>query len=354
MRLHRPPGFAASIVLVMLAASVARADHEAPAPELSIPRATVYSPFRGYVRAFTGSDNNVPLVAEQSSFTGAKSSPFLGATAQGSWTWVHPGGWNAGVMGSLEHIRYSKGFEPGTTNAPKEYNLTVVNPELFAYRTMTAFGRPTRLEASYDFRSESFPGENEDGSGHHRFIFKGQSFPMPGLAVRLGYRFVLYDYNVDFPDPELNNRDGVFQRIDAEGSYNVPKLRGHVSVTYQRSSADADGRNFDYKGNAFKVRVDNKLAPNVWTDISALKDMRTYDGFVTADPYSYLSAATRKAVDILKGQGKLMWRFAPNWVADVNIKTTKIDAESSWFRAKRTIGGAGITYSFSGGRGGRP
>jgi len=174
------------------------------------------------------------------------------------------------------------------------------------------------------------------------------SHPAPGLAVRAGFRIASYDSKVEFPEPELDRRDGTFRRFDIEGTYNVPRLRGRLHAIYERSNSDADGHNFDYDGNLWKFRFDNRLAQTLWADLSLAKDMRSYDGFVS----SYLPAPGRKAVDILNGQAKLMWKFAPNWVADLHIKTQKIDAETPTFRAKRKIGGVGLTYSFAGGLGG--
>ncbi len=333
----------------LLSPPAARAEHEAPPPELAIPRATAFTPWKGYVRVFGGQDDNPAVAGEESGYSGTKDSPYYGFVVQASWTKLNPTGWSGGVNGSIGRTFYTTGEAEGADDAPNEYNMTAFNPQAFAYRPFLVFGKPARLEASADFRIESL--EIEEISGHHsRFIVNATSRPIPGLALRAGFRMTSYDSEVEFPDEaEISQRDGMYKRIDIEGTYNVPKLRGRIHAMYERSNSDADGPNFDYDGNLWKFRFDNRLADNLWADLSVAKDARKYNEFVS----NYLPSPGRKAVDILNGKAKLMWKFAPNWVADVNIKTEKIDAETPTFRAKRKIGGVGLTYSFATGLGGR-
>lgn len=341
------PALAAALALSWPAAP--RAAHEAPVPELAIPRATVFTPWKGYVRVFGGHDDNPAVAGEESGYSGTKASPYFGVVAQASWTKVNVNGWSGGINGSLGRVLYTTGEAEGATDAPNEYNMTAFNPQAFVYRAFAPFGRPARLEASADFRAE-WIGIDEISGQHSRFVVNASAFPMPGLSMRAGFRMTSYDSEVEFPDEDVvAQRDGMFKRLDIEATYNVPKLRGRVHAVYEMSNSDADGPNFDYDGNLWKFRFDNRLANNLWADLSLAKDARKYNEFVS----SYLPAPGRKVVDILDGKAKLMWKFAPHWVADLNVKTEKIDAETPTFRARRKIGGIGVTYSFSGGLGGR-
>lgn len=342
MRRDRP--LLPALLLALLLPHSALAEHEAPPTEPLIPGATKYAPIRGYIRVFSGQDDNVAVAGEESGYSGTKDSPYYGFVVQASWSHVSVNGWNGGLNGSLSRIFYTTDFAEGADDAPNEYNMTAFNPQAFVYRSFAPFGKPTKVEASADYRVESL--EISEISGHHsRFVVNASSFPMPGLSLRAGFRMTSYDSDVEFPDEDpISQRDAFHKRFDFEGTYNVPRLRGRIHAVYERSNNDADGRNFDYDGNLWKFRFDNRLTNKLWADLSLAKDARTYHEYVS----NYLPAPGRKAVDILNGKAKLMWKFAPNWVADVNIKTEKIDAETPTFRAKRKIGGVGLTYSFSG------
>ena len=321
---------------------------ESPAPQTPVQQPAKGKDWNGAVRVFFGVDNNVALVTESSSYNGDEGSPYLGFMAHGTYWKLDKGGWKGGIAGSLGRTVYTTGF-PGNEDddpltkdeeeAPKQYNISVFNPRLFAKRAVEVGGVSAAVDVSYDFRWENL-AIDQLGATHHRFSAKARVQPRPLLVVDVRLSRAHHNSKVKWPQPGLDRRDGRYQMIEVEGSDVVPAAKGRFILVYRRAGNDADGRNFDYSGNDFTFGYKSQLNPRMWLSLGVGKDFRSYKGFVS----NFISAPGRDSMDVLKGDLRFLWKARPQIVVDLHIKSRSYEAQDPIFKGSRRIGGLGVTY----------
>jgi hypothetical protein len=192
-------------VLLVLGPATAFAGFEAPSPAPQTPQNRQDG--RSWdvsIRGFYGADKNAALVPETTSYNGEKDSRSFGGQAKGSWRFFEKYGLSAGLIGSVDVVRYKQGKDTGQTSAPSEYNLKAYSGTIYARYGTLISGMQASVGAALDFRAERWPVVATNGKSGSN---DSKSFRLDG---DLWIRRDTHDWG------QFRRRPGRFQR-------NVPK-----------------------------------------------------------------------------------------------------------------------------------
>lgn len=323
--------------------AAALADFESPSagpePEAGLPE---MRPWDASIRLFVGHNDNVPLAPDATFFSGERESAFGGISLDATYRLVQSADWTAGVALTLDRLAYS---ETGTPNPaydpPEQYDLIALNPSLFALRHFRlANGMPAQVGISYGFRREWLP-VHAGGLKSHDLKLKAAVNPRPDLTLGASYTYGRDDFEVEFPDPTLDDRDATRHAFGLSATYYWDDRLRSVSVSYTRAVNNADGSNFEYDANIFTGRFESHLYGPLWLGLEVSRDNRDYDGFV-----GFIAPPGRTDQDITRYGAELLWQIDRSWTADAYYTKSRYDASQPEFKADRAEFGIGITYRF--------
>ena len=298
------------------------------------------------LHVFVGKDTNVPLAPDETFFTSEKESPYGGFSATATYRVIDNRDWQVGVSGTAERMNFFESdLPPGafaTDETPSAYNFWVFNASVFADRNLSVAGKPATVGATYSYRQEGMRKVHAGGLDRHSLQLRGTVKPARDLTMAATINYATSDHEVEFPDPELDQRDGEHINVALSAIRKFNKGRQKASATYAFSKNKSDGRNFEYQGHKISARVETHVYGPVWAGFDVAYDMRDYEGFQS----SWIPSPGRTDQDILTYGAQVLWPITSNITLDITVKHTDYDANIARFTTDRTQFGGGVTIRF--------
>lgn len=305
------------------------------------------------LRGFGGFDTNVSLTPKDSFYDASfppntdnkdlEGASFLGAQIGGVYTLLNDGMTRVAVGGTASQTFFLGGRRDLAGDTIRDYNLTVLSPQLTATRKITVLGRPGEIGASYTYRREGGPIEAV-GLDAHTIAANGAIAFTPAIRGGVDVSYTSNDFEVEFPDPELDDRDGDSVALGAFVEHALPH-NGRIVLSYRYVDNDANGMNFDYTSHNSSIRVEAPISQKLWVAVEAGKDWRDYDGFQS----TFVPAPGRTRQGVFNLGAQAIWILTPKTNVDFFVQHSILDSNTEQFEANKTTVGMGITRKFGGG-----
>ena len=295
------------------------------------------------VRIFGGQDDNVQLAPETTFFQEDQESSYYGFSVDAVVYKGLPGGFTAGLAVAFDQVYYTEDDRPlGSWSDPAdEYDLTVLHPAVRLERRLELGGRTAIVALGYDTRREWLE-VHAGGLESHTGTLDAAVEVWPELWLSLRYTYGSDDFEVEFPDPELNDRDAVRQAVRLGARYGWPGRPCALTVAYTYLDNDAEGKNFQYQADIFSGRFDTNLYGPLWLRLQATYDRRDY----SSNASFWVATPGRTEQDITEYAAQLLWNINRHWSADLYWFDSRYDSEIEAFEATRTDYGIGLAYHF--------
>lgn len=330
--------------LCLMAPLPAIAGYEAP-PGGAVRGADGMDEWQFLARFFAGYDSNLLQVGDADPFFTGRTDSFVGGLSlNGSWTRQFDNGWRAGLAARMDATRPTaeqSPYIPGLNDDPTAYSLFAISPSVFVERDFAIAGMPVTAGASWDFRYET-AAVNAAGMTQHGVSVWFETMPAPFVSIRTEYSRHWHDFEVVFPTPSLDDRDGVHDRIAVTLKRELPALSGHVAFGYAFSREDANGSNFDYSSHQLNAEFATRVAGPFHARLRGSVEWRDYKGFVSG----FITPPGRTGMTISELELTGVWVIDDNWLADVGVTLTGHDANDPVFSKDRWTFGAGMTRKF--------
>ena len=297
--------------------------------QLSTPDAeTAPRPWDFSLRFFTGYDSNVPLVPKSTDFQGAHRATWtLGAGAAGSYRLLQEKKYELGAGGSFVQTWNNSGLD--------KFDLTSFAPRLFGAYFFELGRMPGQMEMAYDFRLDSLGGIQFEES--HTLSWDLGILPLPRLSTGVYYHLAFEDFHEKGADPQLTSRDAVNHAVGVKGTYSFGYHRPSISVGYQFSHNNADGRNFTFDSNGLWVKFITPLIKPVKLILDA--------GYASQD-YTRFTPQPVRTQDNQNYGVTLTTPLTRHLSADLGYKFARYIGSQTQFSAERHIVTLGFTYDF--------
>jgi hypothetical protein len=292
-------------------------------------------PWDASVRVFFGHNDNVQLVPDATVFNpnGERESAYLGVSLDAAYRFIQTTEWTAGAAMTADRLVYDKGgVRTLTYDPPDWYNLTALQPTLFARRHFQLADMPASAGITYGYRQERLK-VHAGGLQSHTVRLDAALATLPNLTFDASYTYG--NDNIDVPFTGTKIRDAERDVVGLGAVYAWNQGLRKVKVSYSHTDNDADGIDWDYTGNAFKARFETRLTGPFWLGLEASRDKRDYNG-----------GWGRTEQEIIRFGAQVLWILDTHWVADVYCDTDRYDANAPAFETDQTQYGAGITYRF--------
>lgn len=304
-------------------------------------------PWRLWMRAFIGYDDNVQDIGNASFFSGDTSSGFLGVTIEGSYQVLNTETWIAGLALRFDQLYYLDSAQdappaPFYATDANDFNVTIWNPAIFlGYRFQNA-PFPIVAKVVYDYRNEA--SETEGGEFYTLAAGVGMQ-PMDNVTVDVTYKHGWDDHGVIYAfAPLLNDRDGERDMVDISAAYTFNQKRSRLILAYAYMRNDSDGPNFAYDGNGVTLRLESLLVGSLFGAIQGGYSHRNYGGFISGNPF--IPAPGRTEMDIYTVGLQLLLKISRNVSVDAFYNIASYRSDSPVFDSDRHIVGMGIRYDF--------
>lgn len=293
------------------------------------------------VRAFFGHDTNVGLAPDITGYNGEVKSEAFGAAVQGVYRFIQERDWQLGVTLYAGRVEYTRGHRGTETDAPDEYNTTVLNPGLYARRRIQLGDTEGSLGVSYNFRREWLP---LDGGGliGHSLSANASLSPTRNLTFGVFGEYADENFTVIFPDLALDSRDATRFAVGVSAQLKVNRGRTKISASYSYGENHAEGSNWDNTNNNLELRVQSKLYGPIFADLTVGRYHKDYDSFVS----NFIPAPGRNHQEDNAIDAKLYWAITSHVIADVHFTSHWYLANTSYFEADRQSYGLGLSYKF--------
>lgn len=271
----------------------------------------------------------MPLVPHLSSFTGERAGWRLGGAFSGTYRFVQTEQWQAGAGLNFLQTYHDRGSLSG-------YNLTSVNPRLFAGTFFDLAGLPAFAAGSYDFLRDWLYGTGYSTS--HTLRADLVARVLPPLQAGFFYSVAFQNYDTKGDTPTLTARDATVHSLGPSLQYSLDAAQRHrIDLGYTYTRNDAAGHNFNFDSHAVNLRVTSNLRGPVWLIGEA--------SYATADYVQQISAPQRRQ-DIQTYRAILQIALSRTLTTDVSYLYTRSDAGSGQFAYDRDIVGVGLTYRY--------
>ena len=340
---NRPTAIFAALCAGLFLAGAAHADFESPDRGVAVkdkdPEAR---PWDLSIRAFAGRDTNVLFTADNTLFfNGRTRSLYGGVSLQGAYRFVQTNAWTVGVAVAADKLIYEVNKAAGEDDSPNEYNFSSVNPGLFAKRKFMVAGFPAFAGVTYDFYRE-YQGEFAGDMVSHTIGANAGVQLMRNLDVAVSYSAGEDEFDVEFPDQTLDNRDARRHALGISAKYRLGWHFTSLTLSYLRTDNEAEGENFDFTGDTYGARVETNVAGPLWFALNASKANRNHEGFQSG----FIPSPGRTTQEIYDVQAQLLWQITRNWIADAYVIQTSLESNQAEFAADKQNVGFGVTYKF--------
>ncbi len=337
-------------VVLIVSAQTALAQYESPGlgPDINlIPAAENARPWKLWVRAFIGNDDNVQEIGRASTFVGDTSSGFTGLTVEGSYRLVDDTDWVVGAALRFDQLLYFDGPQDPApagfyaTDA-NDFNFTIINPAVFVGRRFELGPVPVTARVVYDFRSE----QAETEGGWFQTLAGGLGAQLTDdWSLDLLYAHGWDDHGVTYAFNHVNNdRDGQRDSLTLSTSYRFNQKRSLLTLAYAVMRNDSDGMNFLYEGQSINLRLQSVLFGPFAGAVQLGYANRDYAGFATPNPM--IPPPGRTSMDLYTAGLQLLCKLGPQWTADMFYNYTSYQSNLPLFDSNRSIWGMGLRYDF--------
>ncbi|MEQ1750302.1 MAG: hypothetical protein ABL974_12820 [Prosthecobacter sp.] len=334
----------------MVSSHSARAQYESPGlgPDIYLrPAAENARPWKLWLRAFIGNDDNVQEIGRASTFVGDSSSGFIGLTVEGSYKLVDDSDWVVGAALRFDQLIYLDGPQdaspPGfyATDAD-DFNYTIIDPAVFVARRFDVGPVPVTARVVYNHRYET--AETEGGT--FQTLAGGLGAKLTeAWNVDLLYAHGWDDHGVIYAFNHVNNdRDGQRDSVTLSTSYLFNQKRTLLTLAYAVMRNDSDGMNFLYEGQSINLRLLTVLSGPFAAAVQLGYANRDYAGFATPNPM--IPPPGRTEMDLYTAGLQLLCKLGPQWTADVFYNYTSYQSNLPLFDSNRSIWGMGLRYDF--------
>ncbi|OIO71560.1 MAG: hypothetical protein AUJ57_07070 [Zetaproteobacteria bacterium CG1_02_53_45] len=306
------------------------------------------------IRTSVGHNDNVQLVPNITTFPvgGSKSANYFSLQVDGKYRFYQSNQWEAGVTLAATSLWYENKLQTITPPQWKfnDYNFGNYNPGVYTTYLFQAADMPASITASYDFYNEN--GHNNNlgalGLSSHNFHLSGSIRPLDNLQLTLSLLRGVDNFQVTFPDPALDDRDGVRTGIDLGARMWLDHGRHNVSVGLGYLDNKAKGSNFDYKGYNSKARFETGLLNPVWLAAEIDYANYKYNGFAAVQPWklAFITPPGRTSQKITTTLVQAIWPVTPHWFVDAFYRHESYKSNMAQFAASVNIYGTGLSYRF--------
>ncbi len=334
-------GIAGAVASLGLAAP-ALAEYEAPSPPpQDVSNAFNLRPWTLLVSVDAGYDDNVNFVSDgDPDFMGERASPVLGVSLDFSDRLVDRGGFTAGVVAHLDHSFHTARQDPEIPDVNDDatrYDLTIVNPGLYAEQRFLVNGTPARFRASYSYRYEA-ADIDAIGLNAHTVAASLVLQPRRDVAFGLNGGVAILDSTATITPADLNSRDAVYLFAKASATKWWQGKSRALTAWVRLARNDAEGRNFFYTGAAVGADFDAQIEGPVWAGLGLSYDWRDYKGF--APP------PTRDWQTVFGLAAHLTWAIDDRWTAQANFNHADYDANDQLYQGSRNVGAVRLSYRY--------
>jgi hypothetical protein len=346
MRMHKgtAAGWKFAILALVIWPQVATAEFERTDPGAAQATGNMKADVRPWdlsVRTYAGHDTNVGLSADISGYNGELESGYYGAAIQGSYRFVQTQDWNLGVSLYAGRVVYAREHRGDETDAPSEYNTSVLNPGIYAQRRLSFGTMPLTVGLAYNFRRE-WVSVSAGGLNSHSISANALLHPTRGFAIGAFAEYADENFSIVFPDPALNSRDATRFAVGILAQLKLNRGRTRITASYSHGENQAEGSNWDNTSNNVEIRVQSRLMGPVFVDVSGGLYDKDYDGYVS----TWLPPPGRNHQQDYGLEAKLLWAIAPHVIADAHFKSHWHRANTDYFEADRRSYGLGLAYRF--------
>ena len=335
----------AGVMMLAFGAAPAFAGHESPPAGPVISETGEGDDWSVIARVFAGYDSNVPQVGDADPyFTGRTHSLLGGISVNATWSRRFADGWSAGLAARMDATGVTgrqSPYIPGSNDHPSSYSLFAIAPSVFAERDFVLAGMPASAGASYDFRYETAEvhaaGMTQNGVSTWFSIE-----PVPLLDVKVAWSRQWHDFEVEFPDPSLDDRDGVHDRISIAFRRELPGPSRHIGFGYAWSRENANGSNFDYTAHAVSAEFATLVTGPFHARLRGSVEWRDYGGFVSG----FITPPGRTEMTVSEIEVTGLWVINADWMADASVKFIRHDANDPVFSQDRVTVGVGLTRKY--------
>ena len=279
-------------------------------------------------RLFTGFDDNVPLESEAADFTGDDDSSHNGTNISGSYRIIQNSKWMTGVGATfIQNLHIESDVN--------DYNLTTVNPRLFADYSFQAWGKPATAGMTYLYRQDWLGGDDYEES--HTFTLNVGLRMTRDLQSAVYYQLAFEDFNDDGTDPDNTSRDATNHKVGLRATYSFDQNRRSLMMNYEYSSNRAEGDNFIFNSNRILLRFSTLMIRPLWLVL---------DASYTDQDYTRYDPKPRRTQGNQYYRAMLLWPLDQNLTADLSYSFGKYDGSEGRFDAERNNVVLGLTYRF--------
>jgi hypothetical protein len=280
------------------------------------------------IRLFTEYDSNIPVAARSTDFTGHKEGVDLGAGVSGSYKFIQERQWDLGAGGNIVQVW-------NTRSGLSDFNLTSLSPRLFGDYFFEAWTKPAQAEMAYQFRSDWLGGSGFEKS--HTISWDFGIMPSRNLLTGIYYHLAVENFDDEGDTPSLTSRDAVNHTLGIKGTYSYGYNRPSITLNYQFSHNDADGRNFTFDSHGISARF---ITPII------IPVKMILDAGYTSQDYTHFTPRPERTQDNQNYGITFLLPVSRNLTADLGYKFAKYKGSESRFEAKKHKVGLGLAYDF--------
>lgn len=228
-----------------------------------------------------------------------------------------------------------------------DYNTFILNPTLFYNVALDGVD----VQAYYQFRWEQGIDVAAIGLEGHTVGFALSRDLSPEWRIRGGASVTFNDYNVEFPNMFLNDRDATQFRMQAGADYFIQGGRAIVSATVHYGINDSEGLNWAYDAWGAEIGVKGAIVPRVFGSAKVAYEHRDYDNGFTG----FVTPPGRTEQDIVKAEARLSYQIDRGFSVDAFVQHADYSAngnpgiccggaipDSAFFEGDKTVYGVGL------------
>jgi hypothetical protein len=298
-----------------------------PAPPM-LESASPLSRFDLSLRLFAEYDDNVPLVPDGLSFPGDKEGVRFGSVLSGAYRFVQTDDWQAGIgLNFIQTVHVDADID--------DYNVTSLNPRLFAGRFFDVGRTPVLAAIAYDFTDVWLGGDPYSTSHAVRVDLMARPFSRLQTGVFYGVRFD--DFAFEGTLPRVTSRDATNHQVGVALTWDFVPREHFTTLGYSFAHNEAAGSNFNFDSHAISLQSTHHLGGPFWFIGEAC--------YSTAG-YAPITFAPQRQSDAWSFRAVLLVKLSEHLTADLFYSHYRADADSDRYDVQRNVAGVGVTYRF--------
>lgn len=228
-----------------------------------------------------------------------------------------------------------------------DYNTFILNPKLFYNVSLEGVD----VQAYYAFRWEQGIDVAAIGLEGHTVGFQLTHDLSPSWRIRGGASASFNDFNVEFPNMLLNDRDATQTLIEAGADYFIQGGRAIVGLTTHYAINDSEGSNWAYDAWGAELSVRGMIVPRVHGLVKVGYEHRDYDnGF-----QGFVTPPGRTEQHVVNAEARLSYQIDRRFSVDAFVQHTAYSAndnpgiccggtipDSKFFEGDKTVVGVGL------------